>query len=44
MKIWKLGHNILKKNSILIITNPENMKSIELVVSKKIDYSPFIKL
>ena len=40
----EIGHNILKKNSILIITNPENMKSIELKVSKKIDYSPFYKI
>ena len=38
------GHNILKKNSIIKITNPENMKSIELAVSKKIDYSPFYKV
>ncbi len=39
-----VGHNILKKNSIIKITNPENMKSIELKVSKKINYSPFYKV
>ena len=38
------GHNILKKNSIIKITNPENMRSIELLVSKKINYSPFYKV
>ena len=40
----EIGHNILKKNSIIKITNPENMKSIELKVSKKINYSPFYKI
>ncbi len=38
------GHNTLKKNSIIKITNPENMRSIELLVSKKINYSPFYKV
>jgi hypothetical protein len=40
----EIGHNILKKNSILKITNPENMKSIELKITKKINYSPFYKI
>ena len=30
----EIGHNILKKNSILKITNPDNMKSIELKITK----------
>ena len=38
----EIGHNILKKNSILKITNPDNMKSIELKITKKINYSPFL--
>ena len=41
---FEIGHNILKKNSILKITNPDNMKSIELKVTKKINYSPFYKI
>ena len=40
----EIGHNILKKNSILKITNPDNMKSIELKITKKINYSPFYKI
>ena len=31
----EIGHNILKKNSILIITNPENMKSIEATLRSR---------
>ena len=34
----------LKKNSILKITNPENKKSVELKVSKKIKYPAFFKI
>jgi len=41
---YEIGHNILKKNSIITITNPNNMKSIELKVSKKINYSLFYKI
>ena len=38
------AHNRYKKNSIIIITNPENKKSIQLVISKKINYPDFYKV
>lgn len=41
---FEIAHNILKKNSILKITNPFNMKSVELKVTKKIKFSPFYKV
>ena len=41
---FEIAHNILKKNSILKITNPFNMKSVELKVTKKIKFSPFYKI
>ena len=40
----QVGHNKLKKNTIVIITNPTNNKSIRLKVSKKINYSDFFKI
>tara|TARA_Y100001970_G_scaffold288736_1_gene416854 strand:+ start:1080 stop:1808 length:729 start_codon:yes stop_codon:yes gene_type:complete len=40
----KIAHNKIKKNSILKITNPDNKKSIELKVSKKIKYPIFYKI
>ena len=41
---FEVAHNILAKNSILKITNPFNMKSVELKVTKKIKFSPFYKI
>ena len=41
---FEIAHNFLKKNSILKITNPFNMKSVELKVTKKIKFSPFYKI
>ncbi len=40
----EIAHNFIKKNSILKITNPENKKSVELKVSKKIKYPAFFKI
>ena len=40
----EIAHNVIKKNSIVKITNPENKKSIELKVSKKINYPSFFKI
>ena len=40
----EIGHNRVKKNSIIKITNPENKKSIELKVNKKINYPNFYKI
>ena len=40
----EIGHNKLKKNSIIKITNPENKKSLELKVSKNIEYPDFYKI
>ena len=40
----EVGHNKLKKNSIIVITNPENNKKISLKVTKKIDYPNFYKV
>ena len=40
----EIGHNKIKKNSIVKITNPENKKSLELRVSKNIKYPDFYKV
>lgn len=40
----EIAHRSIKKNSILKITNPENKKSVELKVSKKIKYPSFFKI
>ena len=39
-----VGHDKIKKNSIIVITNPENNKSITLRVSKKVNYPDFFKV
>ena len=41
---FEIAHNLLPKNSILKITNPLNMKSIELKFTKKIKILPFYKI
>ena len=38
------GHNKYKKNTIIVITNPENKKSVQLVVTKKVNYPDFFKV
>ena len=40
----EIAHNIIKKNSIVKITNPQNKKSLELKVSKKIKHPSFFKI
>ena len=40
----EIAHNIIKKNSLVKITNPENNKSLELKVSKKLKYPNFFKI
>ena len=40
----QIAHNKIKKNSIIRITNPENNKSIELKVSKTINYPAFFNI
>ena len=40
----QIGHSTLKRNSLLKITNPANNKSIELKVSKKLNYPNFFKI
>ncbi len=40
----QVAHSTVKKNSILRITNPDNKKSIELSVTKKINYPSFFKV
>ena len=40
----EVGHNKYKKNTIIVITNPENKKSVQLVVTKKINYPDFFKV
>ena len=37
----QVAHNRLRTNSIVIITNPENKKSLTLKVSKKLKYPDF---
>ena len=37
------AHNKYKKNTIIIITNPDNKKSVQLLVSKKVNYPDFLK-
>ena len=39
----EIGHHKLRKNSTVLITNPENNKSITLKISKKIKYPNFFK-
>ena len=41
---YEIGHNKIRKNSIVIITNPENKKSVTLKVSKKVKYPDFFKV
>ena len=38
------AHNKYKKNSIIIITNPVNKKSLQLAISKKVNYPDFYKV
>ena len=38
------AHNQYKKNTIIVITNPENKKSVQLLVSKKVKYPDFFKV
>ena len=40
----EIAHDKIKKNSLIKITNPENKKSIELKVTKKIKYPDFYKI
>ena len=40
----EIGHNKIRKNSTVIITNPENNKSIRLKVSKRVKYPDFFKV
>ena len=40
----EIAHDKIKKNSLIKITNPENKKSIELRVTKKIKYPDFYKI
>ena len=40
----EIGHNKLKKNTYLVITNPVNKKSLTLKVTKKIQYPDFFKV
>ena len=40
----EVGHNKLNRNSIIVITNPENKKSITMLVSKKVKYPNFYKV
>ncbi len=39
----EIGHHKIRKNSTVIITNPENNKSVTLKVTKKIKYPNFFK-
>ena len=41
---YEIGHNSIRKNSYVKITNPNNMKSIKLKVTKKIDYPSFFNI
>jgi len=40
----EIGHNKIKKNSNVVITNPENNKSVTLKVLKKVKYPNFFKV
>ncbi len=40
----QIAHKYLKRNTLLVLTNPDNKKSIELKVSKKTEYPNFFKL
>ena len=37
----EIGHHKIRKNSMVVITNPENNKSVTLKVSKKVKYPDF---
>ncbi len=39
----EIGHHKLKKNSIVVITNPKNKKFLTLQVTKKVKYPVFFK-
>ena len=39
----EIGHHKIRKNSMVVITNPENNKSVTLKVSKKVKYPDFFK-
>jgi len=39
----EIGHHKIRKNSIVVISNPENNKSITLKVSKRVKYHDFFK-
>jgi len=41
---YEIGHSKIRKNSTVIITNPENKKSVTLKVSKKVKYPDFFKV
>ena len=41
---FQIGHSIIKKNSIVKIVNPDNKKSVELIVTKKVSYPTFYKI
>ena len=40
----QVAHNKYPRNTILLITNPANKKSVKLIVSKKIKYPDFYKV
>ena len=40
----EVGHNKIKKNSIIVITNPVNNKSLKIKVTKKINSPTFFNL
>lgn len=40
----EIGHNKLKKNTYVVITNPINKKSLTLKVTKKVKYPDFFKV
>ncbi len=40
----EIGHNKLKKNTYVVITNPINKKSLTLKVTKKVNYPDFFKV
>ena len=41
---YEIAHNQIKKGTILRITNPDNKKTIELKISKKINYPSFFNI
>ena len=40
----EVGHNKIKKNSTIVITNPENNKSLKISIKKIINYPSFFNL